>query len=450
MILLVKSVKATMRINDNSCVDKSQVLSQIPKIAKKLSNKTITQLENEGVFIFPECVKNSEDLSGEQMVLQSINDMYYTGNIMGFLGFGKERLTISSRFAQNDSDYFLQYMLDKVLDYPNIFDLETESDKNNQLINILMFLFPFYLKSAMRKGLFKKYINAKYNDANLKGNINIARHIKQNTPFIGKIAYDKREQSLDNYMLQLVRHTIEYIKHKHNGNQILARSKEEVKRIVEVTVGYRLQDRKRVLTDNKKYTIRHAYFREYRALQHLCILILQHQKQELGAGITRVYGVLFDGAWLWEEYIDTLVRKVFYHPKNRAHSDAQWLFSGERKIGLIYPDFIGKDSNDRTIADAKYKPFDNIAGQDYLQLLAYMLRFESKRGLYFYPESDGKADVRLWINKGSTYEKNVTRREDTFIIKHGLKIPDNAKNYNEFSLKMKAAESEFILMLSNL
>lgn len=449
MISLAKLVKATMRINDNSYIDKSLVLSKIPKIAGKLSNKTLAQLENEGVFIFPEGVKNSEDLSSDQMVLQSINDRYFTGNVMGFLGFGKERLTIASRFAQNDSDYFLQYMLDKVLDFPNIFDLQTGSNKNNQLINVLMFLFPLYLKSAMRKGLFKNYINVEYNDANLKGSINIARHIKQNTPFVGKIAYNQREQSLDNYMSQLIRHTIEYIKQKPNGTLILARAKDDVQRIVEVTGQYKFQDRKRIIADNKKHTIRHAYFREYRALQHLCILILQHQKHELGSGSTNVYGVLFDGAWLWEEYIDTLVRKAFYHPKNKAKSDAQWLFSSERKVGLIYPDFISKNANERVIADAKYKPFENIGGQDYLQLLAYMLRFDSKRGLYFYPESTEKDNTYLWINRGTTYEKNVARRDDAFIIKHGLKIPDDARNYNEFSLKMKAAEKDFIATLAN-
>ena len=443
-------MKTTMRINDNSYEEKSIVLSEVPKIAHKLSNKTLSQLENEGIFVFPNSVNNTEDLSSDQMVLQNINDRYYTGNILGFLGFGKERLTISSRFAQKDSDYFLQYMLDKVLDYPNIFDLETESDKNNQLINVLMFLFPLYLKTAMRKGLFKNYINVKYNDANPKGNINLARHIKHNTPFVGKIAYDQREQSLDNYMSQLVRHTIEYIKQKHNGNQILAHANDDVKRIVEVTNSYRFQDRKRVLTDNKKHTIRHAYFREYRALQHLCILILQHQKQEFGAGITRVYGVLFDGAWLWEEYINALVKEIFYHPKNKVQIGAQWLFSSERKVGLIYPDFIGKNTNNRIIADAKYKPFDNINGQDYLQLLAYMLRFDSKKGLYFYPESNEKGDTYLWVNSGSTYERNVAHRDDTYIIKHGLKIPCNAKNYNEFSLKMQKVESEFISAFINL
>ena len=38
------------------------------------------------------------------------------------------------------------------------------------------------------------------------------------------------------------------------------------------------------------------------------------------------------------------------------------------------------------IADAKYKPIDNIGNKDYLQVLAYMFRFDAKKGFYFYPE----------------------------------------------------------------
>ena len=73
----------------------------------------------------------------------------------------------------------------------------------------------------MRKGLFKTYICKKYNDGNVRGSIDVARHIKNNTPFIGNIAYSKREYSYDNYLIELVRHTIEYIKGKNCGRKLL-------------------------------------------------------------------------------------------------------------------------------------------------------------------------------------------------------------------------------------
>lgn len=56
-----------------------------------------------------------------------------------------------------------------------------------------------------------------------------------------------------------------------------------------------------------------------------------------------------------------------------------------------------------------------------LQRLAYMFRFDAKAGYYLYPESEGTDDLRLRMNQGSTYEKNVTPREDISVTKHGLK-----------------------------
>lgn len=170
-------------------------------------------------------------------------------------------------------------------------------------------------------------------------------------------------------------------------------------------------------------------------------MILQHRKHQIGTGARQIYGILFDGAWLWEEYINSLIGDVFYHPMNKAGAGAQRLFNGN--IGLIYPDFISHDSAARVIADAKYKPSNNIGNKDYLQVLAYMFRFDAKKGYYLYPEVTEMADLRLRLNQGTTYEKNVLPREDIFITKHGLRIPIDAENYEVFAAQMKRSEAIF-------
>ena len=241
--------------------------------------------------------------------------------------------------------------------------------------------------------------------------------------------------------MELVRHTIEYIKRKPYGNNLLTKVKDEVKLVIEATPEYETYDRQKIIDENKKNTVRHAYFREYLALQRLCILILQHQKHQIGSGSRQIYGILFDGAWLWEEYVNSLIDDVFYHPMNKGGRGAQRLFGGN--IGLIYPDFISRDNETRIIADAKYKPIDNIGNKDYLQVLAYMFRFDAKKGYYLYPEAEGTEDLQLWMNKGSTYEENVMPRDDVSITKHGLKIPADAENYESFVLRMKASECGF-------
>lgn len=430
-----------LKIKDNN-LNKKDEFSEIRIVTGKIADKTLEQLEREGVFVFPEIVRDAEDITRDQMILQSVNDSYRSGNVMGFLGCGDERLIIESRFSGDHEDYFFQYLLDKVLEFPNIVDLNVDADQNNRLFNYLLFLFPYYLKKAMRKGLFKNYIRNRYNDSNVKGTIDVARHITKNTPFIGNIAYSQREFSYDNYLMELVRHTIEFIKRKPYGNNLLTKVRDEVKLVIEATPTYETYDRQRIIDTNKKNIVRHAYFREYLALQRLCILILQHQKHQIGSGSRQIYGILFDGAWLWEEYINSLIDDIFYHPMNKGGKGAQRLFGGN--VGLIYPDFISRDRDTRIIADAKYKPIDNIGNKDYLQVLAYMFRFDAKSGYYLYPEAEGTDDLQLWMNQGSTYEKDVRPRDDVSITKHGLKIPADAENYESFVMRMKASECEFM------
>lgn len=434
-----------LKIKDNS-QHKKDTFSDIDGLTGKIADKTLEQLEREGVFVFPEYIDDAEDITRDQMILQSVNDSYRLGNVMGFLGYGNERLIIESRFSSEEDDYFFQYLLDRVLDFPNLVDLETDANQDNRLFNFLLFLFPYYLKTAMRKGLFKKYIRNNYNDSNVKGIIDVARHIEKNTPFIGNVAYSQREFSYDNSLMELVRHTIEFIKRKPYGNKILVKVKDELKLVIEATPRYEAYDRRHIVELNKKNVIRHAYFREYLALQKLCILILQHQKHQIGSGAKQIYGILFDGAWLWEEYVNSLIQDSFYHPMNKGGKGAQRLF--ERNIGLVYPDFISRDKENRIIADAKYKPLDNIGNRDYLQVLAYMFRFDAKEGFYLYPEAEDTDKLKLRMNQGTTYESNVIPRDDVSVTKHGLKIPFDASNYEEFSEKMKISEKEFVLAFS--
>ena len=45
---------------------------------------------------------------------------------MGFLGVEDERIVIESRFSKGENDYFFQYLLEKVLDFPNFINFETK------------------------------------------------------------------------------------------------------------------------------------------------------------------------------------------------------------------------------------------------------------------------------------------------------------------------------------
>ena len=444
-------VITSMIIKDNSTQNKKD-FSSIPNLTNRIADKTIGLLEGEGVFVFPECIRESSDISNEQMILQSSNESFRSSNLMGFIGMGHERLVIQSRFSVSGRDYFLQYLLEKVLDLPNILALDIRVNRDSPMYSLLLFIFPYYLKKALRKGLFKTYIRFHYNDSNVKGSIDIAQHIKMNTPFVGNIAYSQREFSFDNYLMELVRHTIEFIKTKPYGTYVLRKVHDEVASVIEITIKYSFHDRSRILESNKKNPVRHAYFHEYRALQNLCIMILQHEKHETGSGINHIHGILFDGAWLWEEYMNSLIAEKFHHPMNKSGNGLQHLFtnSNGNREGYIYPDFISKDSINRIVADAKYKPAANIRNADYFQLLTYMLRFGASLGYYLYPERDEPVNQIYYLNHGSTYEHNVKKRNDIRIIKHGFKIPGLIDEYPGFKEAMEMSERSFKSQLASM
>lgn len=118
-----------LKIKDNS-QHKKDVFSQIGNLTSKIADKTLEQLEREGVFVFPEIVKDAEDITRDQMIIQSVNDTYRSGNVMGFLGCGDERLIIESRFC-GEEDFFFQYLLDRVLEFPSIVDLESDANQGS-------------------------------------------------------------------------------------------------------------------------------------------------------------------------------------------------------------------------------------------------------------------------------------------------------------------------------
>lgn len=93
-----------LKIKDNQLKLKTD-FTDVEAITDVIADKTFEQLEKDGIFVFPEIIKDADDISRNQMVLQSFNDMYASGNVMGFLGAGNQRLVIESRFSAGE-DYF--------------------------------------------------------------------------------------------------------------------------------------------------------------------------------------------------------------------------------------------------------------------------------------------------------------------------------------------------------
>lgn len=412
-----------------------------------IADKTIAELcrENENLLIFPFSIETTDDRIGESSVMSILNTddpekvRISTNNVMGFIGVGDLQIKIKSRFDTGRDDFLLHYMLQRVLSF-NLFDL-SHNNEQEDVFDFIMFMFPYFLKSAMRQGIYREYQNYKHNDANLKGTIDIGRHIARNVPFVGNIAYSPREYSHDNNMTELIRHTIEFMKTKRYGQSVLNIDREtieNVKAIVEHTPLYNKGDRNSIISKNLRMKT-HPYYTEYRPLQTLCLQILRMEEVKYGENDDEICGILFDGAWLWEEYVNTILSKVgFTHPENKLHKGGIYLF--EDHSGIRYPDFYKDDF----VLDAKYKRLGSyekvskVDRDDVHQVIAYINALHATRGGFVAPLRQKQEKVPTSRLKDSASTLSI----------YGIEISKTAASYADFCEKMHGMEKVFINSLN--
>jgi len=427
-----------MQLTDNQqALNKEEFITEYPKISQVLLDRTLDNLSQEdSIFIFPNDLKNSPDLDKDQKILETVNQKIKTGNVIGFLGCGQERLTISSRFSSKSDDYFLHYLLQKVLNI-NLTSLEVGLSREERLYQLLMYLFPKYLQAALRKGHYKEYQRFFHNDSHVNGVVDVGNHLKKNLPFTGNVAYTTREFAFDNPMMQLIRHTIEFMKNQKSiGRGVLenlSTSRENVAEIVRVTPSYKIANRAKVIRRNQDKPLRHAYFREYRKLQELCLMILNKEEHGLGYQEQKIHGILFDVAWLWEEYVHTLLPKEFIHPRNKDKTDGISVFSNrERKV---YPDFYDRER--KIILDAKYKKLEltekGINRDDLFQLISYAYILQAEKAGLIFPSID--QTVSSEIGKVEGY--------GVLLKKWSIQVPQKASSYSEFYEMLGMSEKIF-------
>ena len=435
-----------IQIADNDYKGVSIDKSDIENI-KQFANKKIKYLKENNLFILS---KNSfkDDIENSDIIeLDEVNNKIYSNNIMGFIGYNDTQIKITSRFTPNsDKDYFLHYMLQKVF-YSNIFNWEYTTERDYSF-DFLIYMFTHFFQKAIRQGIFKSYQKREYNDANVRGVIDINRHIKNNIPFNGKIAYNTREYSYDNNITQLIRHTIEYINTKSKG---ILNINEDIKsgvfQIIEATKRYDKNKRQSIINKNLK-KLNHPYFYEYEPLRKICVQILRHEEIKYGREENKIYGILFDGAYLWEEYIWTILKDLnFKHPENKTGKGGINLLE---KDWEVFPDFYKINNEKNIVLDTKYKRLENkdIDRNDKHQIISYVYTLGAKIGAFIYPIKETKEDLKSLIGELNNSKNNGILKAS--IHKCGFLIPnENFKNIKEFANKIKTSEDNFKEKIEN-
>ena len=402
----------------------------------------ITLDEYPNLLVFPDSFETYDKDFGRKVICHVEKDCreLCTNSIIGFIGRNKTHLSIHSRFAgDGENDYFVHYMLQRIAKI-HLFNLQHTMDEDN-VFDFLIYMFPMYLKNALSRGVYKQYVFKKYNDARLKGVVDVSRHIRYNEPFCGNVAYTTREYSYDNDITQLIRHTIEFI-YRYKDSAILTGDTDTqaaVSRIVDATPSYAANDRTAVINRNLRPVI-HPYYSEYTRLQCLCLQILRHEELKYGQQENEIYGVLIDAAWLWEEYLAVLLDGKYNHYLQDRGKRFHLFEDGQQ----IIPDYLSVDG--KIVADAKYIPLEKEKwyGEEkalaiYYKTITYMYRFCTNRGYLFYPYPD--KDVKISRLKIKTEHAGVNGGT---IIKVGLRIPQGCDNYASFCSRMIRYEQDFL------
>ena len=332
-------------------------------------------------------------------VIEIRNSKIYTYNWVGVISTStqnecSQRIEITSRFDTGEKQYFLLYLLSSVYGV-NIFNIDVNSEKESNYIIILIILFLSKIVEAYGSGLYKEYNRSKYNDYNFKGSIDIERHIKLNTPFMGKTAYKVREYTYDNEILCLMRQVLDYIIFNHFevweaclNNELMLN--EVVSVIENATPSYRMNINYSD-TISCRREITHPMYQDYEEARKLAIMILSESGQNIFDNSTELsFSLLIDISWLWEEFVAEKLLKECNYKHLLTDGSAGTLEWSNREYW--YPDFIeeGDEYKRRNIFDAKYKFWDWNKNDDIHQLLSYLLISGGNNCGIIYPDNKSK------------------------------------------------------------
>ena len=468
-----------MTLKDNTLYSDSNLSLRGKKALINYFSVPIKELRNseeKTILVYPQSFSDTADEVGEQAVFDITKRdadgnpiEFWTRNLVGFISYRGQEVTISSRFSGEKNDNFLYYMLARVAGI-NLLNLDFSSQNKDKGLNLMIFLFPKLLKEALGQGLFKQYIYKEYNDANVRGPIDINRHIRRNIPFNGRVAYRTREFSYDNPVTQLVRHAIEWIKISPWGQAILncdEVTRSFVQEIVAATPTYEARLRQEIINQNLRPAT-HPYYTSWQPLQEFCLCLLRYESLSYGADKkNKIHGLLIDAAWLWEEYVGRVLAEkemglAHYTRSSRFH--LLQTINGKH-FQQVIPDYY--DEERKLVADAKYIPlhrYDHLdaerAAAVYYKTIMYMYRFNTEVGFLFHPCSQEDA-YNVKTNEELSHLKvendtittsyQIEDREGCWLHEVGMIIPQlkNDESFSKFKGDMTNVEASFVRIVED-
>ncbi len=347
----------TIKTSDNFCGNYEQD-KKLQKKEKTEFSLTLTDYAaNGGKFLsfLPESKEKEDELI---ISTKKQDDGLYvqTGNFIGSLSHNGIEIEISSRF----SNKFLERMLNFANDiYVDDVSLGKSIDAKKNLSKIVIYyLFIQTLERAFLLGLPKEYKDKSYHEAKVVGKVDMAKFIKNDIPFAGKISSVNRErQDIGDIVLLL-----------HKALKIVQKESKELIKPVINTLSYLNEIREpRLVAPNVVHNalnskaLHNPIYAPYKKVLEYAKLIIENEDAGTKSNGKQNLGFLVDVAELFEIYIRKLLQKEFKDwsvtsPKIELYKDKFFA----RKI---IPDIVMSSGDQVLVFDTKYKRM-NMLGKD--------------------------------------------------------------------------------------
>ncbi|EAT98186.1 McrC family protein [Campylobacter concisus] len=364
-----------------------------------------------------------------------------TGNYIGSFSHNDIDIEINSRFSNKFLERMLNYANDIYIDDVSLG--KSVDAKENLSKIIIYYLFIQTLERAFLLGLPKEYKDKNYHEAKVMGKVDVAKFIKSDIPFTGKISSTNRErQDMGDIVLLL-----------HKALKIVQKESKELIKPVINTLSYLNEIREpRLVTPNvihnalNSKALHNPIYTPYKKVLEYAKLIIENEDAGTKSNGKQNLGFLVDVAELFEIYIRKLLQKEFKDwsvtsPKIELYKDKFFA----RKI---IPDIVMSSGDQVLVFDTKYKRMNmqgkdqyglgDVDRNDFFQINTYMSYYQNQgknviAGGLLYPMDKFSRDR---CHNHSWFENLNTK----FIV-DGIELT----NLNEPSIDdIKNKENEFI------
>ena len=364
-----------------------------------------------------------------------------TGNFIGSFSHNDIDIEINSRF----SNKFLERMLNFANDiYIDDVSLGKSIDAKKNLSKIVVYyLFIQALERAFLLGLPKEYKDKSYHETKVMGKVDMAKFIKNDIPFAGKISSVNRErQDIGDIVLVL-----------HKALKIVQKeSKELIKPVINTLSCLNETREPRLVTPNVVHNVLNSkalynpIYTPYKKVLEYAKLIIENEDAGTKSNGKQNLGFLVDVAKLFEIYIRKLLQKEFKDwsvtsPKIELYKDKFF-------VRKIIPDIVMSSGDKVLVFDTKYKRMNmlgkdqyglgDVDRNDFFQINTYMSYYQNQgkkviAGGLLYPMDKFSRDR---CHSHSWFENLNTK----FIV-DGIELA----NLSESSIEeIKIKENEFI------